>query len=113
MTKEQFYNTAKYLRVKPCVAEGRIYFDKGGTALRKALNDNPELETELILRAAVNNPDLLLAIKETASNRWADGYSDSLYMAVLSNIKETGEPRKTDGTQPMSDWDKELEKYAK
>ena len=111
MTREQLYNAAKYLRVKPCVAEGRIYFDKGGTALRKALDESPELETELILRDTVHNPELLFAIKETASNRWADGYSDSLYMAVLSNIKETGEPRKMDGTQPVSDWDKELERY--
>lgn len=115
ITKQQFDNTAKYMRVKPTVIDMRIHID-GNVALRKALDESPELETELILRAAVHNSDLLLAIKETASNRWADGYSDSLYMAVLCNIKETGEPRTTDAycktiQQPITDWDKELQKY--
>ncbi len=48
-------------------------------------------EAERILREAVNNPDLMDGIEERACIRWTDGYSDSLYMAVLGNLIDTGE----------------------
>lgn len=50
-----------------------------------------EAEAERILREAVNNPDLMDGIEERACIRWTDGYSDSLYMAVLGNLIDTGE----------------------
>ena len=121
MTKHQFDNTAKYMCVKPTVVDMRIHID-GGAALRKALDEQPELETELILRETARNPDLLDLVKERAAIRWSNGYSDSLYMAVLCNIKPTGETieREKNGQiilKPVSDenpeimWEKELRKY--
>ena len=104
-----------YMRVKPTVVDIRIRFD-GGAALCKALDDMPELEAELILREATRNPDLLDVIQERACIRWENGYSDSLYMAVLCNIKPTGEIAELneDGhpiLRAKTDWDKELQKY--
>ena len=116
MNKQQFDNTAKYLRVKPIVVDMRIHFD-GGAALRKALDEQPELEAELILREATRNPDLLDMIQERACIRWENGYSDSLYMAVLCNFKPTGEIAELDEDghpilRAKTDWDKELEQYS-
>lgn len=110
-----------YMRVKPTVVDMRIHID-GGLALRKALDEQPELETELILRETARNPDLLDLVKERAAIRWSNGYSDSLYMAVLCNIKPTGETIERDKNgqiilKPVSDknpeimWEKELRKY--
>lgn len=121
MTKHQFDNTAKYMCVKPTVVDMRIHID-GGLALRKALDEQPELETELILRETARNPDLLDLVKERAAIRWSNGYSDSLYMAALCNIKPTGETIERDKNgqiilKPVSDknpeimWEKELRKY--
>ena len=44
-----------------------------------------------ILRQAVKDSDLMDMIQERACIRWSDGYSDSLYMAVLSSLTSTGE----------------------
>lgn len=121
MTKHQFDNTAKYMCVKPTVVDMRIHID-GGLALRKALDEQPELETELILRETARNPDLFDMVKERAAIRWSNGYGDSLYMAVMCNIKPTGETieREKNGQiilKPVSDenpeimWGKELRKY--
>lgn len=117
MTKQQFDNTAKYLRVKPTIIDMRIHFD-GCAALRKALDEQPELEAELILREAARNPDLLDMIQERACIRWENGYSDSLYMAVLCNINPTGEIAELDEKghprlRQKTDWDKELKRYNK
>lgn len=90
MNKQQFFNSMNYMRVKPAVIDGRITFS-GGSSLRKALDELPELEAEMILREAVHNSDLMDVIQERACIRWAEGYSDSLYMAVLSNIVSTSE----------------------
>lgn len=90
MNKQQFFNSMNYMRAQPAVIDGRITFS-GGSSLRKALDELPELEVEMILKLAVHNPDLMDAIKERACIRWSEGYSDSLYMAVLSNITSTGE----------------------
>lgn len=93
MNREQFLNSCKYFHLTPEVENGRIVFS-GKTDLkdaRKALDELPELEAELILRKALHDSDLLFAIQERACIRWADGYSDSLFMAVLSNIAPTGE----------------------
>ena len=121
MTRNQFFNAMNYMRVKPTVVDMRIHID-GGLALRKALDDYPELETELILRETARNPDLFDMVKERDAIRWSNGYSDSLYMAVLCNIKPTGETIERDENgqiiqKPISDtnpeimWEKELRKY--
>ncbi len=110
-----------YMRVKPTVVDMRIHID-GGAALRKALDDYPELEAELILRETAHNSDLYDMVKERAAIRWSNGYGDSLYMAVLCNIKPTGETieREKNGQiilKPVSDenpeimWERELRKY--
>ena len=91
MTRQQFFNSLRYLHLKPVVADGRIDFGNGGSTLRKALDEMPELETEMILREATRNKDLYYRIKECASNRWADGYSDSLYDTVMCNLSHVQE----------------------
>lgn len=116
MTRQQFFNSVRYLHLKPVVADGRIHFSNGGSALREALDDMPELEAELILREAVLNADVMDAVKERACIRWAEGYSDKLYMAVLCNIIPTGEIAELyeDGhpiLKPKTDWDTELRPY--
>lgn len=98
-----------YMRVKPAVIDGRITFS-GGSSLRKALDELPELEAEMILREAVHNSDLMDVIQERACIRWAEGYSDSLYMAVLCNIKETGEGR-SEELNARTNWAAELSNY--
>ena len=50
-------------------------------------------KAEQRLRRAVNDPDLLDALMERASIRWVEGYSDSLYLAALSEYTSTGEKR--------------------
>ena len=109
MDRTQFFNTMKYMRLQPDVVDGRIHFE-GGAAVRKALDDLPEVEAEMILSEATRNPDLLDCIQERASIRWADGYSDSLYMAVFCNLKDTGEQRSEELQEP-TDWEAELSKY--
>ncbi len=121
MTRNQFFNAMNYMRVKPTVVDMRIHID-GGAALRKALDDYPELEAELILRETAHNSDLYDMVKERAAIRWSNGYGDSLYMAVMCNIKPTGETieREKNGQiilKPVSDenpeimWERELRKY--
>ena len=116
MNKEQFFNSMNYLNVKPAVIDGRITFS-GSSSLRKALDELPELEAEMILREAVHNPDLMDVIKERAYIRWSEGYSDSLYMAVLCNIVPTVEKIARDEKKdiiikPKTDWRYELSKYS-
>lgn len=95
MTKQQFFKSVKYLRLKPYVEDWRIKFS-GGSSLaeaRKALDELPEVEAEMILRLVAHNPDLLDSLEEWASKRWVDGYSDSLYDTVISNIRPVEETR--------------------
>lgn len=112
MTREQFFNSLKYFHIKPHVLDGRIMFSGSSSLIdaRKALDDCPELEAEMILRQAVHNPDLMDLITERACIRWENGYSDSLYMAVLCNIKDTGEMSSKE-LKPKTDWTAELSKY--
>ena len=70
-----------------------------------------------ILRQAVKNPDLMENIQERACIRWSDGYSDSLYMAVLSSLTSTGETAEQDNDgqiilRPKTDWNAEISKYC-
>ena len=93
MNRQQFFNSLRYLHLKPYVENGRIRFSGPSVLVdvRKTLDEMPEFEAELILRIAVKDAKLLKAIKERAHERWAEGFSDSLYMAVLSNFSATGE----------------------
>lgn len=116
MTRQQFFNSMRYLRLKPVVIDGRIHFDNGGSALREALDDMPELEAELILREAVHNQDLMDMVEERACIRWENGYSDRLYMAVLCNIAPTGEIAELDEDghpiqRAKTDWEAEKGRY--
>lgn len=118
MNKQQLSNLVKYLGLKPYCEDGRIQFH-GGSLLseaRKAFDELPEIEARMILKLAVRNSDLLDNIQERASIRWEQGYSDSLYDAVMCNIRQVEEfvERDSDGERvrkPVTDWDAELSQY--
>ena len=99
--------------------DGRICLNGGTEKLRerclKILEENTGLEVRLILHEAAHNADLLDEITERACIRWADGYSDSLYDAVLCNIhrlEETRDMREL-SEREKTDWKKEIERYVK
>ncbi len=83
--------------ISKSVKDGRLRLSGGNEKEREQcmniLAVNPELEAKVILHEAVRNPDLLDEIQERACIRWSEGYSDSLYMAVLSGIVPTGEKK--------------------
>ena len=95
MNRQQFFNSLKYFHLQPYVKDGRISFSGSASLVdaRKALDDLPEVEGELILRLAAHDKDLLDVIQERACIRWVEGYSDSLYSAVMCNIKPVEETR--------------------
>lgn len=105
------------MNIKFDVEYNRICFgEKVPQEVIDALKNNPELETEVILKEALVNSDLLDSIKERASIRWAEGLSDSLYNAVLSNIQPIGEEPERDAKGKIilkaeSDWEEELKRY--
>ena len=59
---------------------------------------SPQEKTGVILRRAVNDPELLDAIQERACMRWEHGYSDSLMSAVLCDLTEIEEEREYTST---------------
>lgn len=77
------------------------------------LEGNNYLKAAVILSQVVNDSDLFDLIQERACIRWAEGYSDSLLMAVLSGIALTGETIKRDADgqiilKPKTDWNAEI-----
>ena len=62
----------------------------------KLLSDNSDLETSIILREATHDKYLLKCITERASIRWCERLSDSLYSAVMCNIKPSSEHAERD-----------------
>lgn len=73
-------------------------------------------EATRILREALHNPDALDAIKERAAIRWSNGLSDSLFNAVLCNLKPLNENAERDSKgniilKPQTDWEAELRKF--
>lgn len=94
MTEQQFFNAVKYMRLTPRVVDMRIQFGDSGSALRKALDESPELEAKLILRLAKNRPDLMGAIQEYACRCHGSQHSDKLYSSVLQYINTTRESQK-------------------
>lgn len=117
MTKIQFLNAFKYLKISFDINQSRLFFNGSVPyEIAEAIKRNPEFEVELMLREATRNPDLLERIKERASIRWSDGLSDSLYDAVLCNIKPLNESAERDAEgkiilRPRTDWDMELKKF--
>ena len=94
MTEQQFFNAVKYMRLTPRVVDMRIQFGDSGSALRKALDESPELEAKLILRLAKNRPDLMGAIQEYACRCQGSQHGDKLYSSVLHHINTTRESQK-------------------
>lgn len=94
MTEQQFFNAVKYMRLTPRVVDMRIQFGDSGSALRKALDESPELEAKLILRLAKDSPDLRGIIQEYACQCQGSRNGDKLYSAVLHRIKSTRESQK-------------------
>ena len=83
-------------------------------ALFPATVEAQEKATE-ILRQALTDEALMERIKERACVRWSEGYSDSLFMAVLCNFAPTGETAERDNDdniilKPITDWESELSK---
>lgn len=77
----------------------------------------PEQEAKQILCKALKNPDLLYTIKERASIRWSNGLSDSLFSAVLCNLKSLNEKTERDSNgeiilKPKTNWREELTKFG-
>ena len=72
--------------------------------------NNPELEALLILKAAKNDRDLMDSIEERACIRCGEGFSDSLFRAVLCNITKTAETSRKEHSS--TDWHKELEQLG-
>lgn len=94
-------------RVKIACKDSRVQ-----KQLIKELHNDTETEALLILKSAIRDVDLAEAIKERACIRWADGnFSDSLFLAVLCNLKPTGEiPSKE--LQPITEWRDELKQLG-
>lgn len=101
------------------VSAGRLKLRDGQPQERDRLyailHGNPDLEARIILRIAMNDSDVMDMITERASIRWADGYSDSLYLAALCNITDTGEVLEYSDQEarvvkqkPRTDWEAEL-----
>lgn len=87
--------------------------EKAQRRLCKVLEKRPELKARVVLLKAMKDTALMDSIEERACIRWSEGYSDSLYMAVLSNLTETGEEVKKDANgqiilRPRSDMRAEL-----
>ena len=95
---------------------GRLRMAGGASQERELymeiLRSNPDLEARIILRVAMTDSDLMDAIKERACIRWTEGYSDSLYSAVMCNIMEMEEPPcEWRSENPKTDWEAEIETY--
>ena len=94
----------------------RLKLEGGNPQERERLigivHSNPDLEARIILRIAVKDRDVMDAIEERASIRWVEGYSDSLYSAVLSSIVDMEEhPSKWSIDSPKADWEAEKREY--
>lgn len=84
--------------------------------LASLVDNNAKLKAGVILALAKHDANLLEAIVERACIRWCDGYSDSLFSAVLCGIEPTGEiiERNEKGEiilKEKSNWSNELANY--
>ena len=108
-------------RIRFEVDNGRVKLS-GGPPQERKRHTNPDLEARLILYRAAHGDDVIELIKERACIRYADGYSDSLYDAVMCNIPNNGmcfaeaekSERDSEGKiilREKTDWEAELMKY--
>ena len=108
---QELNNTGVELSISFSAFELELNFtggtDKARFRLEGILTADKMLKAKVILSQAMNNPDLMDAIKERACIRYADGYSDSLIMAVMSYFAPTGEKEHKE-LRPQTDWTKEL-----
>ena len=133
MTQEQFINNYKYLRLNFEVIDNHVKLINAPLEMSEALKQLPDIEERMlshwdkkqkikiqeatrILREALHNPDALDAIKERAAIRWSNGLSDSLFNAVLCNLKPLNENAERDSKgniilKPQTDWEAELRKF--
>lgn len=97
------------------VRDNRIFLHGGKREARERcreiLSGNVELEVQMIMMLAVHDATLLDTIKERASIRWVEGYSDTLHDAVLCNIRTVPEEvdRRELKERFVADWEHELE----
>ena len=77
--------------------------------LTSELIKDTELEALLILKSAIQDEDLADCIKGCACN--SNGYSDSLFLAVLCNLKLISE-RASKELQPCIEWRDELKQLG-
>lgn len=118
MSLKEFMTDLEGAGVKVELADPYTLTFIGGKAksrerLAGILERNNRLKAALILSLAAKNPDFLDVIQGCACNRWADGYSDSLFSAVLCNLTRTYETieRDADGeiiSKPRTDWQAEI-----
>ena len=110
---QEFENTGVKMSVEFSGFELDLNFtdgkEKARSRLMNLLNNDKMLKAKIILSQAMNNPDLMDAIQERACIRYADGYSDSLIIAVMSYFAPTGEKEHKE-LRPQTDWTKELKK---
>ena len=105
LTPRAFLQQLSHAGITYSVEWGRVSLSGGYPQERERLigilQGNPDLEARLILGAAVHDPGIMESIEERASIRWVDGYSDSLYDAVMCNIRPVEETREyTDKPDP-------------
>lgn len=79
--------------------------------LTKELHKAPYTEALLILNFAISDNNLAEMIIERACIRWVEGYSDSLYQAVLCNLREIN-ARPNRDLQPVTDWRAEIKEFG-
>ena len=90
--------------------------EKTRSRLASLVDNNAKLKAGVILSLAKHDVNLLELIVERACIRWSDGYSDSLFSAVLCGIEATEEiiERNEKGEiilKEKSNWSKELANY--
>ena len=86
--------------------------------LENSLAQDVKLKASVILIKCASDKNAMDAIKERASIRYADGYSDTLLSAVLSSLIDTGETIERDKNgeivlKQKTDWTRELLNLSK
>ncbi len=108
---QELNNTGVELSISFSAFDIKLNFTGGSNKARLRLEGiltaDKCLKAKVILSQAMNKTDLMDIIQERACIRYADGYSDSLIMAVMSYFAPTGEKEHKE-LRPQTDWEKEL-----